>query len=269
VEDHQIQLSLFAQPGLIAKRMQTRPDTSNLHVAKILIVLFSVAAWAAPGGKDKSAAASNIRWSEGKPGCTFTRGEDGKYRYGLWSDDLGITLAVDHQALQLSRRRLRPFIGILLTLRYKGPNRLELRNDNISLEFVTHSHLVQRSLNPGDFSAQYQNDVDDLIVEKEREIKKHPDREEQIETVLQAYQKELVEMQEFLRTRSLRPVRLDPETPETNGWVFFSAKSKWIGDWKKREDFVLRIPVENRLFEFPFSLPPAEGDLILRRRPEN
>jgi hypothetical protein len=87
--------------------------------------------------------------------------------------------------------------------------------------------------------------------------------------VLQAYQKELVEMQEFLRTRSLRPVRLDRETPETNGWVFFSAKSKWIGEWKKREDFVLRIPVENRVFEFPFSLPPAEGDLILRRRPEN
>jgi hypothetical protein len=76
-------------------------------------------------------------------------------------------------------------------------------------------------------------------------------------------------MQEFLRTRSLRSVRLDRATPETKGWVFFSTNSKWIGDWKKREDFVLRISLSSRVFEFPFILPPVEGDLILRRRGEN
>jgi hypothetical protein len=31
---------------------------------------------------------------------------------------------------------------------------------------------------------------------------------------------------------------------------------------------VLRVPLGNRIVEFPFSLPPSEGDLILRRRPE-
>ena len=32
---------------------------------------------------------------------------------------------------------------------------------------------------------------------------------------------------------------------------------------------MLRISLANRLFEFPFTLPPVEGDLILRRRGEN
>jgi hypothetical protein len=48
--------------------------------------------------------------------------------------------------------------------------------------------------------------------------------------------------------------------------VYFSASSKWIGGWKKQEEFILRIPVANRIIEFPFALPPSEGDLLLRRR---
>jgi hypothetical protein len=52
-----------------------------------------------------------------------------------------------------------------------------------------------------------------------------------------------------------------------DGWVFFSAQDKWIGDWKNPEEFVLRIPLEDRVLEFPFKLPPNQGDLILRKRP--
>jgi len=249
--------------------MQPPRHSRYSDAAKIVVVLLTVAAWASPGGKDKKSSASTIRWEEGKPGCTFTRGEDGKYRYGLQSDDVGITLAVDSQELQRSRRHLGRFIGAVLTFRYTGPNQLNVRNNNIKLEFVAHSHAVQKALDPDSFSAEYQYDVDALIDEKEREIKKHPEKKEEIETTLQAYQQELLDMQEFLRTRSLRPVSLDRGTPETKGWVFFSTQSKWIGVWKKREDFVLRIPLANRVFEFPFSLPPVEGDLILRRRGEN
>jgi hypothetical protein len=51
--------------------------------------------------------------------------------------------------------------------------------------------------------------------------------------------------------------------------VLFSTKSKWTDDLQKQEEFVLRAPFENRIVEFPFSLPPSEGDLILRRRPQN
>ena len=50
--------------------------------------------------------------------------------------------------------------------------------------------------------------------------------------------------------------------------MLFSTKSKWIEGLRKQEDFLLRVPIEDRVIEFPFSLPPSEGDLMLRRRPE-
>src|SRR5882724_11321368 len=119
--------------------MQPPRHSRYLHAATIVVVLFGVAAWGAPGGKDKKSSASTIRWAEGKPGCTFTRDEDGKYRYGLQSDDVGITLAVDSQELQRSRRHFGRFIGAVLSFRYMGPNQLNVRNNNIKLEFVSHS----------------------------------------------------------------------------------------------------------------------------------
>src|SRR5437879_12054257 len=47
-----------------------------------------------------------VRWAEGQPGCTLARGDDGKYRWGLWNNDLGVTLAVDSQELQAARHRI-------------------------------------------------------------------------------------------------------------------------------------------------------------------
>ena len=87
--------------------------------------------------------------------------------------------------------------------------------------------------------------------------------------MLAARQKDAAEMFEFLKTRSLRAITLDSSHPDAIGWVLFSTKSKWIGDLLKQEEFVLRVPLGNQIVEFPFSLPPSEGDLILRRRPEN
>jgi hypothetical protein len=249
--------------------MQTQRHFRYLLAAKILIALITIIAWAAPSDKDKSAGPLTVRWGEGKPGCTFARGDDGKYRYGMSSDDMGITLAVDSRELQRSRRHFNPFFGVLLTVRYTGPNTLQVRNDNIRLEFVKHSNVVQTNLDPEDFSAQYQEDVEALVKEKKRQLKKHPEKQQEVETLLKPYQDELLEVQNFLCDRSLRHVTLDRKTPETNGWVFFSTTNKWIGPWKEREDFVLRIPLKNRVFEFPFSLPPIAGDLILRRRPQH
>jgi hypothetical protein len=114
-----------------------------------------------------------------------------------------------------------------------------------------------------------QNGAEALSDEMEHEIRKHPEKKEAQEALLQSHEKDVTELQEFLSAHSLRPAKLDPGNPEVGGWVFFSTRSKWIGDWKKREDFVLRIPFEDRVFEFPFSLPPSQGDLILRRRPED
>jgi hypothetical protein len=60
---------------------------------------------------------------------------------------------------------------------------------------------------------------------------------------------------------------LEPANPEVRGWVFFNTKSKWLGGWKAQEEFILRVPLAGKIFEFPFKLPPEKGELLLQKRP--
>jgi hypothetical protein len=128
---------------------------------------------------------------------------------------------------------------------------------------------VQTARDPDSLATKQQSDADALAEETEREIRKHPEKKEEKETALSARQKDAAEMIDFLNTRSLRSHTLNPGNPEATGWVLFSITSTWIDGLQKQEEFVLRAPFENRIVEFPFSLPPGEGDLILRRRPQN
>jgi hypothetical protein len=127
---------------------------------------------------------------------------------------------------------------------------------------------VQTARDPDSLATKQQSDADALAEETEREIRKHPEKKEAKETLLAAGQKDAAEMIEFLNARTLRSTTLNSGHPDTGGWVLFSTKNKWIDDLQKQEEFVLRAPFENRIVEFPFSLPPSEGDLILRRRPQ-
>jgi hypothetical protein len=207
-----------------------------------------------------------VRWDEQTPGCTFSRTDDGKYRYGLWSDDVGVTVAVDSQELEKTHRRHEAFFGVLLSIRYRGQGALDLATDNISLEFVKHFQVVQTSLDPDGFVAKVQNDTDEVDHETAREIQKHPEKKEEKEAFVRAFQKDSAELLEFVGKNSLRPARLDAGNPEISGWVFFSTNSKWISGWKKQEEFILRVPVDGKVFEFPFRLPPKPGEVMLRRR---
>lgn len=216
-----------------------------------------------PKNKSKIPA---VRWDEERPGCTFERGDDGKYRYRLWSDDAVITLAVDSQELEKVHRRHEPFFGVLLTLRYRGEGSLDFDVSNISLEFVKHFQVVQTSLDPDDFSEKVQNDADELNHHTAREVEKHPEQKEKEEAFLRAYLKDSTELQEFIGKNSLRPTRLGPGNPETSGWILFSTQSKWVGGWKKQEEFILRVPFDGKVFEFPFKLPPRPGEVMLRKR---
>jgi hypothetical protein len=235
----------------------------------MLAVFFASAAWATHGVPDKAPATSTSRWEEGQPGCTFSRDDDGKYRYGFWTADFGIVLAVDSQELEKVRRRAQPLFALQLTLRYRGKDSLDLAPGKITLEFVKHYHDVHGALDPDDLSRRQRNDADAVAGETEREIRKHPEKKEEKEATLAARQKDAVDMIEFLKTRSLRAAKLDAGHPEVSGWLLFSTRSKWIEGLQKEEEFVLRVPVEGRIVEFPFSLPISEGDLILRQRPEN
>lgn len=208
-----------------------------------------------------------LRWSEQQPGCTFSRGDDGKYRYGLWSDDFGIVMAVDAREVQIIRHRIDPVFGVLLTIRYRGTNSLDASADAVTLQFMKHFKVVQSSVDPDDYVQKIQADADALDDETRRKIAKHPEKKDVFDKEMQEYQKSASEMIEFLGKDSLRAARLDKANPEISGWVFFNTKNKWLGGWKSQEEFVLRVPLAGKIFEFPFKLPPEKGELLLQKRP--
>jgi len=217
---------------------------------------------------DRNLAPPALRWEEGSPGCTFSRDNDGKYRYALWTSDFGITLAVDAQELTLLKKRPERFFGVHLTVRYRGHDSIDVFPSHATLEFVKHSRVIQPSLDPDNFVQKIQAEVDQLEDDTQHEIKKHPERREEREKYVQAFQHDALEYMEFVNQHSLPDLHLDRENTQASGWVLFSTRNKWIGDWKRPEEFVLRFPIGGQIVEFPFLLPPKQGDLILRQRPE-
>jgi|SRR5215470_13890403 len=242
----------------------SRSVSRKLFLA-IMIALTSGVARTVPAAWSKEKPPP-LRWAEGQPGCTFSRDDDGKYRYALWSDDYGAILAVDSQELDKVHHRIEPFFSVHITVRYRGNQTLQVDASRVTLEFVKHFKVVQSSLDPEGFAAQTQSDADELEYQTERELRKHPERKEEREKYLRTYQKEVAAFLDFLTLRSFPMTELDPSHPEISGWVFFSTKNKWLGEWKKPEEFLLRFPIADHIVEFPFELPPQKGDLILRKR---
>jgi hypothetical protein len=245
-------------------RISTLVGLPATALAIMMPAIFHLCAQASPG-KDRTPPAV-LRWAEGQPGCTFSRDDDGKYRYALWTAEYGVVLAVDSQELEKVHRRVEPFFSVQLTVWYRGKGTLAVSPGLATLEFVKHFKVTQSSLDPDGFAQKAQNDADELEHETEREIEKHPERKEEREQYVEAYQKDMIGFLDFLTKHTLRGVQLDAGNPEASGWVLFSTRSKWIGEWKKPEEFVLRIPLGERVVEFPFALPAQQGDLILRRR---
>jgi hypothetical protein len=218
--------------------------------------------------KDK-APVPTLRWRAGTENCTFREGDDGRTYYGVASGDFEVTLAVDRQELEKIPHRAHPMLGVFLTFQYKGQRQFEVQQSRYTLEFTKHFQVVQSSLDPDDLLKGLQDNVDDLTDEVERhQVKKHPEQKEKLEADLQARLKDYTEMMDFISTRGLRPMTLDGVNSAASGWVFFSIKNKFIGPWRRPEQFVLRLPVEDVIVEFPFSLPPEPGKVILRKRPE-
>lgn len=230
----------------------------------VAALLSPISASAAPP-KEKQRSPT-VRWDEQQPGCTYSQSQDGKYNYGLWSGDIGVTVSVDSQELEKVHRRHERFLGVLVNIRYRGQGTLEIDPGKASLEFVKHFKFVQTSLDPDNFSARIQNDADEVDHQTAREIAKHPEQKDAKEAYVRVFQKDAAELVEFVSKNALRPAELNSANPQASGWILFNTSSKWIGGWKKQEEFVLRIPLEEKVFEFPFKLPPKEGELLLRRR---
>ena len=228
----------------------------------LLILFLSATAFA---GTPQSLPA--LRWTEGAPGCTLRRAEDGHTYYSLSTADFQLTLAIDNQELEKIRHRTIPMIGVLLSFSYKGTDPVGISPDQSTLEFSKHFQVVQHALDPDTMLKQLQQNIDDLTDEVTRhQIKKHPEQKTAKEAELQQRLKDYTEMMDFISTHALHDSTLDPANSAASGWVFFNTKNRWIGPWRQPEQFVLRIPLNNALVEFPFELPPKGGKVQLRTR---
>ena len=226
-------------------------------------LLLILSLWA--GAKEKQI--SVVRWRAGDPQCSLLKTNDGLYHYSVEYETEKITMTVDTQELQKTRRTLDHVFRVMLTFHNTGTKAIDVGPDNISLELVDHYHVRMSSLDPDDFSYHVQDESDELIHESERELKKHPERKTMIEARLREHEKLLTEWLEYLSTNALQDVTLDTGRPEITGMVFFRTKTKWKGDWKPEEHFVLRIPSEKVVFEFPFTIPPVGDEPSLQERP--
>ena len=242
------------------------PSTYTVHVQRLILLLLIAFANAGAWAADQPSPAA-LRWAEGAPNCTIQASADGHTYYGLSSGNFEITLSVDRQELEKSPHRVMPMLSVLLTFHYKGNSQLEVQQNRFTLEFLKHFQVVQSSLDPDNTIQRLQQNIDDLTDEVTRhQIRKHPDQKQEKEAELQTRLRDYTEMMDFVSTRGLRPTVLDSSNPTVSGWVFFSTRNKWIGGWRRPEEFILRIPVENFTVEFPFELPPRQSNIQLRKR---
>jgi hypothetical protein len=207
-----------------------------------------------------------VRWTENAPGCTFERGDDGRYRWTIAGRDLTLTLLVDSQELTKSRRRFYHLIGMYVSAKYTGTEKVEFPAD-VRIDFLRHHDVMEGYEDPTDLSNKLQNAIDTVIFDTERQIKKDPKIADEKTASLREYQKDAAEFIEFLSTQTLRPTpaTLTPGNPEDAGWVFFATSNKWIGPLKEHEDFIVSFWMKDKIWQFPVSLPPTPGDLILRK----
>ncbi len=246
---------------------------SRLFWAKVALPVCAILSYATLSPTlshaEKKKTLPTIRWTAGAPGCTFERRDDGKYGWTMAGPDLTVKLLVDSQELAQSRHRFFQLFSAFISASYTGQDKFEFPAD-VRIDFVRHHDVQEAYEDPTELSNKLQNAVDTKIFETERQIKKNPKIAEEQTARLRVYQKEAVEFIEFLSTQTLDPntVMLTPGNPEAHGWVLFATTNKWIGPWKEREDFIISVWMKDKIWQFPISLPPIEGDLILRKPPE-
>ncbi len=217
-------------------------------------------------GKNRTAT---VRWTAGQACCEFHRDPNGNYRWRMNGDDLDVTLLMDSQVLPESLHRFYHVVALYMSFTYTGSGKLEFPAD-LRLEFERHHKVIVSAMDPDDLAIKLQNDIDTMVFDTERAVKKDPAKKEEKEARAREFQKEASEFIDFVSTKGLQPAILTPGNNEVHGWAFFRTdKNKWIGPWNPHEDFILRVWLKDRVLEFPFSLPPPEEDFSLRKRDED
>jgi hypothetical protein len=253
------------------KGSQEQPLPRKIHATRLVaaaMVFLGYLISTGPCAVAKPKKPPTLRWVHDASCCMFKRSDDGNYFYSLTTVDYVVTMRVDSQELSKVHHRIEPFFSVLLDVQYHGRGVLSIDPSKATLEFVRHHNIIRPAIDPDTFSLRTQAHVEQVEFDTEREIKKHPEKKEERERFLQTYKKEVTDLQDFLSRHTLSASDLTPANSETMGWVLFNTRNKWIDSWKMPEGFILRLPLDQLVIEFPFALPPEEDELELRRRPQ-
>ena len=233
---------------------------------RLVVTVFALSAVCC--AKTKTQDDRTLTWQPNAPGCSLEAAKiEYLDRYTIRQDSLEISLSVDARELTESQRRAGRVVGVLLSVRSRGAAPTLVKQSDASLEFIQHQHWKFSSWDPENLADHIQHQTDDLMMQTDKDLEHRPEKVEKNDERLRQHQKLVSEMLDFLSTKALKDTTLDPAAPEISGWIFFPSRGKWVGGWKKREEFVFRIPVGNWVVEFPFQLPP-EGRRTLKERPE-
>jgi hypothetical protein len=208
-----------------------------------------------------------LRWAEDRQGCAFQAGEDGTYRYALATDDFVVTVAMDAQELDKARRRIEPMLGLFVSVRFLRQNRPQFVPGKITLAFLKHFQQKEAPWDSALLVAHLQANEEKEDQAAARNIHRHPEKKADIEAVLKQQQQSTAEIIEWVRTKTLKVTTARDD--EVAGWLLFPARTRWIGELNHQEQFLLRIPLGQVVVEFPFTLPPSQGDIRLRTRPSD
>ncbi len=241
--------------------MQRRHTSDSSLLATFVFLLSFLPTNMAAQGRE------TVRWKVNQPDCEFSRNQDGTYRYAVATGGLTITMAVDSQELDRVRQRVEPVIAIFLSVKYSGSGGRRVDPNEITLEFVDHFHTVQGVLDKDRLAALLNGDARAMQERAGREIQKHPEKKKEIEAALSSQREAIARMIDFLRSDSLSAATLRTDNPVISGWIFLSARNRWIHELNRQEGFVLRVPIDKTIVEFPFTLPLSQADIDLRVRP--
>jgi hypothetical protein len=220
--------------------------------------------------KSKKPTVPTLRWQQDGTGCSIDvdkADKDTLDRYIITTAAFRISLAVDPRELTVSQHRADHVVGMLLSVHNNGAAPLLVKQSDASLEFVKHSQWRFTSWDADALADRIQDKTDSLMHQTDKDLEKRPAKVEKNEERLREHQKLVSEMVDFLSTQGLKDTTLNAATPEVAGWIFFPSRGKWVGNWKKREEFVFRIPINGLIVEFPFLLPPANRP-TLQERPD-
>jgi hypothetical protein len=229
-----------------------------MALACLFILIF------APSANPK--IASSLRWTESDPHCAFRAEDDGTYRYAIAAESFAITLALDAQELEKSRKRQEPVLGLFLSVRFLTGPPASFPVQKIALEFVDHFHASENPLDPDELVARLRARLAFAEHAAAESIEKHPQKKDEIEAGRQEEKQQISQTIDWIKTSSLKATN---DNHDFAGWLLFATKIRWVGQLNPQEEFVLRVPLGKEMVEFPFTLPPSRGDIRLRTRPTN